>query len=271
MIPNLYIENGCFTKHPFINVCLGFQEYLKGGVGWLAILFRKTVPFPPVDSVETMSNVAKFRETPGIFQDDWHQEGGESSPTNPFLEFFGDIFWCTVQTFPKKKGWNWTRNFIAVKNIRQIQWSEWLQSVKTFWVTTGVWYPWQTCVVICFGCQNNLVPENKLKKRRLQNIGKKNAAICGWVCFPSSEFSWEKPLWQDMVVAFMEQCREGVRDVWGPLVDLPSSFRCVYLGLLPLPSNSHHREYYVFSRGFICHYYWEEVQPNSSQKKQAWG
>ncbi len=25
MIPNLYIGNGCFTKHPFINGCLGFQ------------------------------------------------------------------------------------------------------------------------------------------------------------------------------------------------------------------------------------------------------
>ena len=25
MIPNLYIENGCFTKHPFINGCSGFQ------------------------------------------------------------------------------------------------------------------------------------------------------------------------------------------------------------------------------------------------------
>ena len=24
-IPNLYIGNGCFTKHPFINGCLGFQ------------------------------------------------------------------------------------------------------------------------------------------------------------------------------------------------------------------------------------------------------
>ena len=23
--PNLYIENGYFTKHPFINGCLGFQ------------------------------------------------------------------------------------------------------------------------------------------------------------------------------------------------------------------------------------------------------
>ena len=27
MIPNLYIENGCFTKHPFINGCLGFQVF----------------------------------------------------------------------------------------------------------------------------------------------------------------------------------------------------------------------------------------------------
>ncbi len=25
MIPNLYIGNGCFTKHPFLNGCLGFQ------------------------------------------------------------------------------------------------------------------------------------------------------------------------------------------------------------------------------------------------------
>ena len=29
MIPNLYIENGCFTKHPFINGCLGFQVKMK--------------------------------------------------------------------------------------------------------------------------------------------------------------------------------------------------------------------------------------------------
>ena len=28
MIPNLYIGNGCFTKHPFINGCLGFQEWV---------------------------------------------------------------------------------------------------------------------------------------------------------------------------------------------------------------------------------------------------
>ena len=28
MTPNLYIENGCFTKHPFINGCLGFQVYI---------------------------------------------------------------------------------------------------------------------------------------------------------------------------------------------------------------------------------------------------
>ena len=28
MIPNLYIGNGCFTKHQFFNGCLGFQVYL---------------------------------------------------------------------------------------------------------------------------------------------------------------------------------------------------------------------------------------------------
>ena len=28
MIPNLYIGNGCFTKHPFINGCLGFQALI---------------------------------------------------------------------------------------------------------------------------------------------------------------------------------------------------------------------------------------------------
>ena len=29
MIPNLYIEKGCFTKHPSINGCLGFQVGLE--------------------------------------------------------------------------------------------------------------------------------------------------------------------------------------------------------------------------------------------------
>ena len=29
MIPNLYIGNGCFTKHLFINGCLGFQAYIS--------------------------------------------------------------------------------------------------------------------------------------------------------------------------------------------------------------------------------------------------
>ena len=29
MIPNLYIENGCFTKHPLKNGCLGYQDYIN--------------------------------------------------------------------------------------------------------------------------------------------------------------------------------------------------------------------------------------------------
>ena len=28
MIPNLYLGNGCFTKHPFKSGCLGFQVYI---------------------------------------------------------------------------------------------------------------------------------------------------------------------------------------------------------------------------------------------------
>ena len=28
-IPSHYIKNGCFTKHPFINGCLGFQVYIS--------------------------------------------------------------------------------------------------------------------------------------------------------------------------------------------------------------------------------------------------
>ena len=32
MIPNLYIGNGCFTKHPFINGCLGFLGII---IQWL--------------------------------------------------------------------------------------------------------------------------------------------------------------------------------------------------------------------------------------------
>ena len=31
MIPNLYMENGCFTKHPFLKTgCLEFQEGIEG-------------------------------------------------------------------------------------------------------------------------------------------------------------------------------------------------------------------------------------------------
>ena len=32
MIPNLYIGNGCFTKHLFINGCLGFQVGVDPGL-----------------------------------------------------------------------------------------------------------------------------------------------------------------------------------------------------------------------------------------------
>ena len=54
MIQNLYMGNGCFTKHPFINGCLEFQVILlmaeipNNHLGWcwnpFWILFSTTVP-----------------------------------------------------------------------------------------------------------------------------------------------------------------------------------------------------------------------------------
>ncbi len=34
MIPNLYIGNGCFTNHPFLNGCLGFQAAMNSISPW---------------------------------------------------------------------------------------------------------------------------------------------------------------------------------------------------------------------------------------------
>ena len=31
MIPNLYVKNGCFTKHPLQNGCLGYQVGIING------------------------------------------------------------------------------------------------------------------------------------------------------------------------------------------------------------------------------------------------
>ena len=40
MIPNLYIENGCCTKHPFINGCLGFQVDIQSIFGGSPDVFQ---------------------------------------------------------------------------------------------------------------------------------------------------------------------------------------------------------------------------------------
>ena len=50
MIPNLYIGNGCFTKHPVLNGCLGFQVFLKRKIGQKGYLFREGVHIPPGES-----------------------------------------------------------------------------------------------------------------------------------------------------------------------------------------------------------------------------
>ena len=49
MIPiiYIYIENGCFTKHPFINGCLGFQVYVL-----LKVCFQYNFLFNGTFSVE---------------------------------------------------------------------------------------------------------------------------------------------------------------------------------------------------------------------------
>ena len=46
MIPNLYIENGCFTKHPFINGCLGFQEILPWPIKTWSVDDFDKIPIP---------------------------------------------------------------------------------------------------------------------------------------------------------------------------------------------------------------------------------
>ena len=45
MIPNLFIENGCFTKHPFKTGCLGFQEGM-----FFFLFFARSFFFGGVDS-----------------------------------------------------------------------------------------------------------------------------------------------------------------------------------------------------------------------------
>ena len=37
MILNLYIGNGCFTKHPSLNGCLGFQVIITSSKGRFSI------------------------------------------------------------------------------------------------------------------------------------------------------------------------------------------------------------------------------------------
>ncbi len=48
MIPNLYIGIGCFTKHLFINGCLGFQVMVNCwfGARWFGSLGVPRIPIP---------------------------------------------------------------------------------------------------------------------------------------------------------------------------------------------------------------------------------
>ena len=44
MIPNLYIGNGCFTKHPLKTGCLGFQEHLHNWAPFSLPVLQYFVP-----------------------------------------------------------------------------------------------------------------------------------------------------------------------------------------------------------------------------------
>ena len=58
MIPNLYIENGCFTKHPFINGCLGFQvSNISHSVHVLYI-------YTYMKTIKTQPTVGKYNTSP---------------------------------------------------------------------------------------------------------------------------------------------------------------------------------------------------------------
>ena len=45
MIQNLYMGNGCFTKHPFINGCLEFQVYRNFHIDWVWCIWNEIIQF----------------------------------------------------------------------------------------------------------------------------------------------------------------------------------------------------------------------------------
>ena len=78
MIPNLYIENGCFTKHPFFNGCLGFQVYI--------IYIHSSAPFCPFSVLDLSQPVGRLYCYPAKHQGDEESSPLHSSPPPSNLE-----------------------------------------------------------------------------------------------------------------------------------------------------------------------------------------
>ena len=59
MIPNFYIENGCFTEHPFTNGCLGFQVkqwsfLFRPFIWWSTWSFQGVVPICSIQMLQIL-------------------------------------------------------------------------------------------------------------------------------------------------------------------------------------------------------------------------
>ena len=92
MIPNLYKENGCFTKHPFINGCLGFQVEVENGHIWkVTILLEGTIfhwTMTPSSSrghggkggFQTLQFFRRFKALPSKVSNIWLNDGLASPP-----------------------------------------------------------------------------------------------------------------------------------------------------------------------------------------------
>ena len=59
MIANLYIGNGCFTKHQFLNGCLGFQVYIIRSLFMRFATFVQFL-FPSLSITPCQANFCKF-------------------------------------------------------------------------------------------------------------------------------------------------------------------------------------------------------------------
>ncbi len=72
MIPNLYIGNGCFTKHQFFNGCLGFQADFVfspklGDVSFRMVLYHiwdTPICFDEINYPLSLSSLQKVRKIP---------------------------------------------------------------------------------------------------------------------------------------------------------------------------------------------------------------